>query len=391
MRLSNRIRSVVEGGDDGWDLYYRARALQEAGRPVAMLTIGDHDVKTAPALIEAMAESARGGNTGYAPVPGAPALRAALAQRLSAQGGPPLRPENVFVAPGGQAGLFASLMAVLDPGDGCLLIEPCYATFPLTVRAAGGRPVAVAARAEDGFQPRPEALAAACGPDVRALLANSPNNPTGAVYSAECWEGIAALCRQRDLWLVADALYETQVYDGEGATARALPGMAERTLTVGSLSKSHAMTGWRLGWVAGPEAAIARIAELAIATTYGVPGFIQEAALAALAGGGEAEVAARYRRRRDAALAALEGAEGVRAHRAAGGMYLFLDVREADPSGSRFALGLLEAEGVAVMPGESFGAAGAGHVRVALTRPEAELADAMRRLARFAARRAAAA
>jgi arginine:pyruvate transaminase len=335
-----------------------------------------------------MADSAFGGNLGYPPVPGARPLREAIAARVAARTGAATTWENVVVTPGGQAALFAAMMTALDPGDACLLVEPAYATFPLTVRAASGRAVAVAARPERGFAPDPAEIdAAAAASGARALLINSPNNPSGAVYRGDTLDGIAAVCRARDLWLISDELYDTQVYEGAHLSPRALPGMAERTLVVGSLSKSHAMTGWRIGWLAGPAEAIARVADLAIATTYGVPGFIQDAALHALQTGaaGEARIAARYRARRDAALAALAGARRVRAARPEGGMYLMLDIRETGLSGADFAMRLLEAEGVAVMPGESFGAAGAGWLRVALTVPEPALVAALHRLAGFAA------
>lgn len=390
MRVSRRIAGVVEGASDGWEVYYRARRLKAEGRPVVNLTVGDHDIKTDPAVIDAMEASARGGNLGYAPVMGADALRDALAARVSARSGAPASRENVIVTPGGQAGLFAAMSCALDPGEACLLVAPYYATFPLTVRGVGGRAVVVNAAPEADFAPDPAALdAAAAESGARALLINSPNNPTGAVYSRAVLEGVAEICRARDLWLIADELYDTQVYEGVHLSPRALPGMAERTLSVGSLSKSHAMTGWRIGWVAGPAEAVARMGDLAISTTYGVPGFIQDAALHALRDGeaGEAAIAARYRRRRDAALEALTGAEGVRAHPAAGGMYLMLDIRPTGLTGAAFAEALLDAEGVAVMPGESFGPAAAGHLRVALTVPEDALADAMRRLARFATAR----
>jgi arginine:pyruvate transaminase len=260
------------------------------------------------------------------------------------------------------------------------------------VRAASARVASVAAPADTGFVPDPAAIdAAVAETGARAILINSPNNPTGAVYDRATLEGIAAVCRARDVWLISDELYDTQVFDGHHISPRGLPGMADRTLVVGSLSKSHAMTGWRLGWLCGPATAIARAGEFAIAATYGTPGFIQDAALHALTSqdGTEARIAARYRRRRDAALAVLAGATGLRVHRPRGGMYLMLDIRPTGLSGTDFALSLLEAEGVAVMPGESFGPAGAGHLRIALTVPEPVLLPALGRLAAHAERLAA--
>ncbi len=389
MQPSRRIRSIVSGASDGWGVHYRARAMEAAGRAVTFLTVGDHDVLATPGIVETMVAAARGGALGYAPSPGTPALRAAVAARLAALTGAPTGPENVVVTTGGQAALFAAMIATLDPGDACVLVEPWYATFPMTVRAAAGRVVTVAARPERGFAPDPAEIdAAIAGSGARALLINSPNNPTGAVYPRAVMEGIAEVCRARDVWLVSDEVYDALSFDAPHLSPRALPGMAERTLVVGSLSKSHAMTGFRIGWVAGPAETCARVADLAIAATYGAPGFIQAAALHALTAepGGEAVIAARYRRRRDAALAVFEGGNVVGVHRPAGAMYLMLDVRDACPSGETFAERLLEEEGVAVMPGESFGAAAAGHVRVALTIPDEALLAALGRLRAFAER-----
>lgn len=393
MRLSQRICAVVPGGDDGWGVYYRARALIAAGEPVVMLTIGDHDIATDPAILAAMGDSAARGHTGYTPVEGSLALRRAVAARIAARSGVPADPAGIAITCGGQAGLFASLMAVIDPGESCIVLDPYYATYAQTVRAAGGRPILVPCPAEAGFQPDPAAIAAALAPDTRAILVNTPNNPTGAVYGAGPLEGIARLCRERDLWLISDEVYDGQVWEGRHLSPRALPGMAGRCLVVNSMSKSFGMTGFRLGWVAGPEPAAARIWELAIATNYGLPGFIQDAALWALTEGAAAEATlrTRYAARRAAALAALRDGEGCRVSPPQGGMFLMLDIRPTGLSGTAFALRLLEEERIAVMPGESFGTAAAGHVRIALTRPEAALVPALGRVAALAVRLARAA
>ncbi len=390
MRLSQRITSVVEGGSDGWEVHTRAFGLKAAGHAVTMLTVGDHDVPTPAPFSDALVASLKGGNVGYPPIAGSPALRAAVASRVQERTGVPTSGANVVVTPGGQAALFASMMTAFDPGESCVVVDPYYATFDLTVRAASGQPIRVQARAEDGFQADAKAIEAALTPTTRALLINSPNNPTGAVYTRGTLEAIAELCIRRDLWLISDEVYESQVHNGPHLSSRSLPGMAERTLVVGSMSKSHAMTGWRLGWVVGPEAAAARIADLAITTTYGVPGFIQDAALAALRDGAdeEREIAARYLRRRDLALGLLANRPGFHVHPSNGGMYLMLDIRPTGLSGIEFAETLLDDEGIAVMPGESFGRAAAGHVRVALTIPDEEMAPALERLAAFARRHA---
>ena len=386
MELSRRNRTIVDGTDDGWSVHYRAWEMKAAGEPVVMLTIGDHDIKTDASILEAMKASMDGGNLGYSGVMGTNALRDAIARRVTARTGTPAGRENIIVTPGGQSAVFASLMATIDPGQSCIVLDPFYATFAQTVRSAAGRPIVVQTPADQGFQPDVGAIEQALEADTGVILINSPNNPTGTVFSAERMEALADLCRRRGLWLISDELYEAQVHDGAHLCARDLPGMAEQCLVINSLSKSHAMTGSRLGWVVGPAGVIERLGHLATTTTYGIPGYIQDAGLYALTQGEaiEAEIATRYRRRAQAALAAIGNAPGVRAVAPQGGMYLMLDIRETGLSGNDFATRLLDAEHIAVMPGESFGNAAAGHLRVALTVPEAALRDSLARLAQFA-------
>ncbi len=385
MELSRRITGLTGGGPDGWGLYFKARRMVAEGHDIVELTIGEHDIRTDPSILAAMDASARGGHTGYAMIPGTDSLREAVAERVSARTGVPTTPDNILITPGGQAALFAAHMAVLDDGDAALFCDPYYATYPGTIRAAGGVPVAVPTRPEENFQPRPEDIAARAK-GARALLINTPNNPTGVVYSRPTLEGIAEACRAHRLWLISDEVYDTQVWEGEHLSPRALPGMAERTLVVGSMSKSHAMTGSRLGWLVGPEEAIAHLITLATHTTYGVPGFIQDAAVFALRQGEalEEKIAAPFRRRRKLAARVLAGQNAVRPVPSQGAMYLMLDIRATGLSGEGFAEALLARERIAVMPGESFGRSAAGHVRVALTVEDGRLAEALERLCRFA-------
>lgn len=433
MRASKRIRGLTGGGDDGWGLMLRARAMLEAGQDVVELTIGEHDIRTDPVILAAMDASARAGNTGYASVPGNLDLRAEVAARITSRTGVPTGPENVLITPGGQAGLFASHMAVCDAGDQAMFIDPYYATYPGTIRGASAHPIPVQARAEHGFQPQRaaldsafEAALAATGEatdaateggkngarngdangdangaimaraalpvakSVASLLINTPNNPTGVVYSRKTLEGIADFVTARNMWLISDEVYDTQVWQGEHLSPRALPDMAARTLVVGSMSKSHAMTGSRCGWVVGPEQVITAMADLATNTTYGVPGFVQDAALFALRAGHalEEKIAAPFRRRRAAAKAIIAAQNVVQLVPAEGAMYLMLDIRATGMSGEDFAQALLDETLIAVMPGDSFGQAAAGHVRVAMTVDDAVFADAIERLLRFANHRA---
>ncbi|MEM9551696.1 MAG: pyridoxal phosphate-dependent aminotransferase [Pseudomonadota bacterium] len=385
MKLSQRITGLTGGGSDGWDVFYRARAMVAAGEEVTELTIGEHDIRTSPHILAAMDASARGGHTGYAMVPGVKELRDVVAARVQSRTGVPTSAANVLITPGGQAGLFASHHASCDDGDVALFIDPYYATYPGTIRGVGAVPRAVAARPEHAFQPQEADLAAAAS-GARSLLINSPNNPTGVVYAQATLDGIARVATDHDLWLISDEVYDSQVWEGAHISPRSLPGMVDRTLVVGSMSKSHAMTGSRCGWVVGPEDVIAHMITLATHTTYGVPGFVQDAAIFALGQGQEleAEIAAPFRRRRALAKQILAGQNAVRLITAQGAMYLMLDLRTTGLSGEEFADRLLTAHRIAVMPGESFGAAAAGHIRVAMTVDDDRFEDALRILVRFA-------
>jgi arginine:pyruvate transaminase len=385
MKLSNRITGILGEGSDGWGLFLKSREMIKDGVNVIELTQGEHDIRTASPILQNMHEMAMAGHTGYASVPGTDELRETVAKRLTKRTGVPTGPENVIITPGGQSALFAAHVAVCDAGDTAMYIDPFYATYPGTVRGAGAIPCAIKTRAEDAFQPRAADIEAhAAG--AKSLLINSPNNPTGTVYSRATLEGIADVCKAHDLWLISDEVYDTQVWEGEHLSPRALPSMAERTLVVGSMSKSHAMTGSRCGWIVGPEAVVENLTNLATHTTYGVPGFIQDASTFALNQGPafEAEIAAPFRRRREIAREILGRQNTVGLIPAQGGMYLMLDLRATGLSGEDFAYALLNTHHIAVMPGESFGEAAAGHIRVAMTVEDSAFASAIETLCGFA-------
>ncbi|MFY0645798.1 pyridoxal phosphate-dependent aminotransferase [Sulfitobacter geojensis] len=385
MQASQRISGILGGGSDGWDVFNKAREMIDAGTPVTELTIGEHDIRTAAPILQDMHRAALEGHTGYASIPGVAALRREVAQRVQERTGVPTTSENVMITPGGQSALFAAHIATCDAGDTALYLDPFYATYPGTIRGAGATPLCIQTHAEDAFQPRASDIAAHAK-GAKSLLINTPNNPTGVVYSRATLDGIAQVCREEDLWLISDEVYDTQVWEGEHISPRALDGMAERTLVVGSMSKSHAMTGSRVGWVVGPRDIIDDLINLATHTTYGVPGFIQDAALFALQLGEEfeVEIAAPFRRRRDIAHKVLAGQNAVSLVPAQGAMYLMLDVRSTGMTGEDFAFALLEAHQIAVMPGESFGTAAAGHVRVAMTIEDSAFEAALKTLCSFA-------
>ncbi|MEP9371609.1 pyridoxal phosphate-dependent aminotransferase [Mesorhizobium sp. KR1-2] len=382
---SARVSGITPSGKDGWEVHLEAITRKEAGEDIIMLSVGDHDFDTPTETVEACVTAVRGGYHHYTQLPGIPRLREAMARISTQSTGVPTTADEILAAPGGQLALYAAAQAVLDPGDHAIVVAPYYATYPPTFRAAGADFTVVEARSEDGFQPRAEDIEKAVRPNTRAILINTPNNPTGAVYTRESLEGLAEVCRKHDLWLLSDEVYWTLGGD-EHLSPRALPGMAERTLVINSMSKSHGMTGWRIGWLTGPKDLITVLASLNLVTTYGLGDFVSRAAAEALENGyGVKDIAERYAARRTVFLDAVHGLNNVAVRGSAGGMYVMLDISAVEPDCEKFAFGFLEAESVAVMPGLSFGESAAGHIRISLCQPEETLMEAAQRLRRFVA------
>ena len=388
-RPSSRITGITPSGKDGWEVHFAAMNRHQAGEKIIMLSVGDHDFDTPSETVEACVTAVRGGFHHYTQLPGIPRLREAMAKISTRATGVPTSANEVIATPGGQAALYAAVQGVLDPGGHAIVVAPYYATYPGTFRAAGAGFTVVETVAEDGFQPRTEAIRKALQPNTRAILINTPNNPTGAVYSRKSLEGIADICRKNDLWLLSDEVYWT-LGGGEHVSPRALPGMADRTLVINSMSKSHGMTGWRIGWLTGPEEIITLLISLNLVTTYGLTDFVSRAAVEALEQGyGVKEITERYAARRNVWLEEMRGLNNVVVRGSEGGMYVMLDIRAVEPDCEKFAWAFLDAEKVAVMPGASFGDAAAGHIRISLCQQEDVLKEAASRLRRFVSNYAA--
>ncbi|SMH46768.1 pyridoxal phosphate-dependent aminotransferase [Mesorhizobium australicum] len=382
---SSRISGITPSGKDGWEVHFDAMSRKQAGEDIIMLSVGDHDFDTPSETVEAAVKYVRSGHHHYTQLPGLPRLREAMSKLSARCTGVATSAAEILATPGGQAALFAAVQATLDPGQHAIVVAPYYATYPGTFRAAGAGFTVVEAHAEDGFQPDPAAIEKAVQANTRAMLINSPNNPTGAVYSRKSREAIADICRRHDLWLLSDEVYWT-IAHGEHISPRSLPGMAERTLVINSMSKSHGMTGWRIGWLTGPEPIVSLLISLNLVSTYGLPDFVSRAAIEALENDwGVEEIARIYDTRRLAFLDAIRGINGVTVRGSEGGMYVMLDIRAVEPDDEAFAWRLLDAEKVAVMPGSSFGDAAAGCIRISLCQPEDVLRESARRLRRYIA------
>lgn len=381
---SKRLSGILPSGKDGWEVHFAAMTRKQAGEPIIMLSVGDHDFDTPSETVEACVASVRSGHHHYTQLPGIPRLREAMAKASTRCTGVETRRDEVIVTPGGQLALYAAVQGTLDKGDHAIVVAPYYATYPGTFRAAEADFTVVEAEAADGFQPRVEAIRAALKPNTRAILLNTPNNPTGAIYSRASLEAIAKLCVEHDLWLLSDEVYWT-LAEGHHVSPRSLPDMAERTLVINSMSKSHGMTGWRIGWLTGPESMVTLLVSLNLVTTYGLTDFVQQAAAAALENDyGVREIADTYNGRRKVFLDAIRGLNDITVRGSEGGMYVMLDISAIERDDEKFAWAFLDAEKVGVMPGSSFGDAAAGHIRISLCQPDDMLHEAAGRLRRFA-------
>lgn len=386
MRFSSLVERIGGEGAAAWTIHFHATERLRRGEDVIILSVGDPDFDTPAPIVEAAVQSLRGGRTHYMPIVGEPELREEIARHHTRTSGQKVGAENVAVLAGAQCALFCAALCVLDSGDEIVVPEPMYVTYEAVMGAAGARIVSVPLRADRHFAVDPADIAAAIAPRTRAILINSPNNPTGAMLSRRDWEAVAELCRRHDLWLLSDEVYASLVFEGEHVSPASLPGMAERTVTINSLSKSHAMTGWRVGWAVAPAELVPHIHNLALCMLYGCPGFVQDAALAALRVGDDAVAVMRdvYRVRRDLVHRRLSQVPGLGCHLPAAGMFMMVDIRGTGLSAYRFSEGLLDARGVAVLAGEAFGPSAAGHVRLSLGMPEPQLETACERIVAYA-------
>ncbi len=386
MKLSPRVARIGESAT--LRVSRRASELRAEGVDVVDFGAGEPDFASPPSAVEAARRALAEGQTKYAPSNGTPALRAALAERLHRVYGSPWTAADVVVTVGAKAALFELALALFDEGDEVVLPSPCWVSFPEQIRFAGATPVTVPMSADDGFRIRPEPLLEAVTGRTRAVLVNSPSNPTGGTISQDDLDRLAAACAERGVLLISDETYERFVYDGEHASvARLASKHPETVILVGSFSKAYAMTGWRIGYVLGPPEVIGAVADIQSHATSNVTTFAMAGAVAALAEA-EADVERMigvYRERRDFLVPRLNALPGVTCQPPAGAFYAFPKVSAAYGDGLAdsvaFAQALLEEAAVAVVPGAAFG--DDGHVRISFACSREELERGLGRMESF--------
>ncbi len=394
MRFASITDRLSGLGGAKWAVHVRARALKAAGRDIVELTIGEPDVPPQDTLLEDAAAAMRAGRMGYSNGMGEPGLRAALAARYSASTGREITPDQVMCLPGTQTSLFTTLLGLVEAGDEVLVGDPMYATYEGCIRATGAAMVPVPLDPENGFRIRAADIAARLTPRSRAILLNTPHNPTGAVLTQDDIREIGALARKHDLWIICDEVYEELIFEGVPfASPLAEADLADRTVVVSSISKSHAAPGFRSGWAIGSTEFTSSLLSLSETMLFGSQPFLADATAAAVL---EPSPVAPGMRHRFAARAAylaqrLEGQSALRVSRPQAGMFAMIDISSTGMDAETYAFDLLEQAGVAVMPGTSFGRTLDTWVRVALTAPDAALEKACERIIAHAAARSDAA
>jgi len=387
MRHSIMAERMAGSGSDKWQLHWLAQQRTAAGHDVLMLTIGEPDFPAPDHVVDTAIASLRAGRTGYTSGRGEGGVLDAIVDKFTDHYGRAITRDQVIIVSGTQNGLSIAMYGTVDPGDDVLVPDPYYATYEGVIQAAGGTVVPVRLDPDEAFHLNVDVLRSCVTPESRALLLNTPHNPTGATLRIDEIEAIAEVCVEHDLWVVSDEVYADHTYDGVPAPSMLdVPGMAERTIVTGSLSKSHAMPGFRTGWIVASEEAVDALLPVAESMLFGTQPFLQDAAAAALRDDMTItkDMRETFRRRAEVMCRTIDGAGVMKAAMPEAGMFVMADVRETGLSGIEFAKRMLEATDVAVMPGESFGLGGAGHIRISMTVADEVVGEAASRIAGFA-------
>jgi arginine:pyruvate transaminase len=386
MRYASITERLADLGSDKWALHVAARQRAASGEPIIELTIGEPDIPPDPKLIAECARAMKAGRTRYSNGRGEPALLAALSRKYSERTGRAVTADNLLCFPGTQTALFAVMTALVESGDEVLVGDPFYATYEGVIRATGAAKIDVPLRPENGFRMKAVDLESAITPKSRVLLLNSPHNPTGATLSAEEIAAIGGVCIRHDLWIVSDEVYEALIFDGAFASPFDNDALAERTIAVSSISKSHAAPGFRSGWAVGPAEFCRRLLPVSETMLFGNQPFISDMTAYALTHEFDTAKHMREAYSRRARLIAdrLAGAHGIRPLPPPAGMFILLDIAGTGLTGEDFAWALLDEAKVAVMPGASFGDKARSLVRLSLTVPDEKITEACRRILDFA-------
>lgn len=346
------------------------------------LTLGEPDIPTPQIICSALYEAAKNGETHYAPGMGIPGLRVAISNYWKRRYNLNYSTDEIFVTTGGSQASYLAMQACLDPGDEVILLEPFFTFYEEQVLQAGGVPIYCMSGVENDFLPDPEKIESKICKRTKALIINSPCNPTGAVFPPELLAKMSHIASKHDLLVISDELYEALTYDMPHLPFASLPGMKERTITIGGMSKSYAMTGWRLGYAMGSPALLRAMQVTGVCHTLSVNTMVQRASEFALnnCDGKLKEIASLFKDRVKFAYENFKSLPGIKTVEPKGSFYLFLDVSGTGLDGEEFADKVLKEAGVVTIPGGSFGPHCKNYIRIACTVPKEMLKEASQRI-----------
>ena len=378
--LSSRISEFT--GEGALTVYLRAKELQRQGRDIIHLELGEPDFHPAESVLEALEHAVRDGKDRYCPMAGLPALKEEIAAYLHRTRDIEISPENVVIAPGCKLSLFLAMMTILEPGDEVLWPDPGFPGYPSITRGFGGTPVSFGLEEKNNLQPDPEEIAAKITPRTKAIILNSPCNPTGTVYADAVQRRIAELAVQHDLYVLSDEIYARIIYGQKFHSMLSYPGMEERTLLIDGFSKSFAMTGWRLGFTVAPPPLVPHLVMLAINSYTCTAEFTQYAAIEALRDttGATPRMVAEFQKRRDQFIADLNQVPGFRCLPPEGAFYAWVNIEDTGMSAEEVCRIMLDEAGVAGIPGAAFGDMGRNFVRFSFASSPAILKEAVVRI-----------
>jgi len=383
VKLAERMGRL--GTETAFSVLAKAKALEARGQDIIHLEIGEPDFDTPAHVVEAGCRALREGHTHYTPTAGIPELRAAIAADVGRSRGVDVRPEQVVVTPGGKPIMFFAILALVDEGDEVLLPNPAFPIYESMVEFAGGRPVFVPLRQENGFRFDLDEFSAGLGEKTRLVILNSPANPTGGVLTAEDIAGVAEILRERpDVFVLSDEIYSRLIYSERFASIASEPGLGPdgRTIILDGFSKTYAMTGWRLGYGVMPEPLAEQVAKLQVNSNSCTSAATQYAGLEALTGPQDSvgEMLAEFRARRDLIVAGLNDLPGVECITPQGAFYAFPRVAGTGHSADQLADLLLNEAGVACLSGTAFGRHGEGHLRLSYANSRENITRALDRM-----------
>ncbi|HTA57820.1 MAG TPA: aminotransferase class I/II-fold pyridoxal phosphate-dependent enzyme [Candidatus Baltobacteraceae bacterium] len=385
-KIASRIAQLT--GEGALAVFTRAKELEKAGRSIIHLELGEPDFHPAAPVVDAVRAAVAEGRDRYVATRGIPPLRSAIADYLKRTRKLDVAAEQVLVAPGCKMALALAMMALIEPGDEVLYPDPSFPIYPSFTRGLGAKAVPYALREVNKFQPDLTEIAAKITAKTRMLIFNSPNNPTGTVFTDSVIAQIAELAKKHDLWVIADEIYARILFRGEYKSIWALPGMAERTVIIDGFSKSFAMTGWRLGYAVAQKHVIDALDMLVLNTFTCTAEFSQIAAIEALRDSTNAVPAMveEYRKRRDLFVERLNRIPGFRCQLPDGAFYAWVNIEETGIPAEEVQRVLLEEAGVAGIAGAAFGAEGKNYLRFSLVSATHLLEDALERIQRVSSR-----